>query len=155
MTQNQWGNLNKDFIKAVRGGGRRFMKVFHKIPVFFEGWLPLVLLLPSLCQTWWGSGWNAFRSTLWTAIWYCSIYSDLQLAGTSDESGRRFNVDAVYAGRKCQLRHLCGFLQIKICAVCMKGSVEQIWMRSHCSEQILQIFYHCFPTTRVEWGREQ
>ena len=42
MTQNQWGNLNKDFIKAVRGGGgRRFMKVFHKIPVFFEGWLPL------------------------------------------------------------------------------------------------------------------
>ena len=41
MTQNQWGNLNKDFIKAVRGGGHRFMKVFHKIPVFFEGWLPL------------------------------------------------------------------------------------------------------------------
>ena len=35
-------NLNKDFIKAVRGG-HRFMKVFHKIPVFFEGWLPLVL----------------------------------------------------------------------------------------------------------------
>ena len=34
-------NLNKDFIKAVRGGGgNRFMKVFHKIPVFFEGWLP-------------------------------------------------------------------------------------------------------------------
>ena len=23
------------------GGGHRFMKVFHKIPVFFEGWLPL------------------------------------------------------------------------------------------------------------------
>ena len=35
-------NLNKDFIKAVRGGGgHRFMKVFHKIPLFFEGWLPL------------------------------------------------------------------------------------------------------------------
>ena len=35
-------NLNKDFIKAVRGvgGGHRFMKVFHKTPVFFEGWLP-------------------------------------------------------------------------------------------------------------------
>ena len=33
-------NLNKDFIKAVQGGGHRFMKVFHKIPVFFEGWLP-------------------------------------------------------------------------------------------------------------------
>ena len=33
-------NLNKDFINAVRGG-HRFMKVFHKIPVFFEGWLPL------------------------------------------------------------------------------------------------------------------
>ena len=32
MTQNRWGTLNKDFIKAV----------FHKIPVFFEGWLPLV-----------------------------------------------------------------------------------------------------------------
>ena len=23
------------------GGGHRFMKVFHKIPVFFERWLPL------------------------------------------------------------------------------------------------------------------
>ena len=35
-------NLNKDFINAVRvGGGHRFMKVFHKIPVFFERWLPL------------------------------------------------------------------------------------------------------------------
>ena len=33
-------NLNKNFIKAVRGGGHRFMKAFHKIPVFFEGWLP-------------------------------------------------------------------------------------------------------------------
>ena len=34
-------NLNKYFIEAVRGGGgHRFMKVFHKIPVFFEGWLP-------------------------------------------------------------------------------------------------------------------
>ena len=33
-------NLNKDFIIAVQGGGHRFMKVFHKIPVFFEGWLP-------------------------------------------------------------------------------------------------------------------
>ena len=37
-------NLNKDFTNAVRGGGHRFMKVFHKIPVFFEGWLPLVRL---------------------------------------------------------------------------------------------------------------
>ena len=28
--------LNKDFIKAVRGGGgHRFMKLFHKIPFFF------------------------------------------------------------------------------------------------------------------------
>ena len=25
------------------GGGHRFMKVFHKIPVFFERWLPLML----------------------------------------------------------------------------------------------------------------
>ena len=33
-------NLNKDFINAVRGG-HRFMKLFHKIPLFFEGWLPL------------------------------------------------------------------------------------------------------------------
>ena len=23
------------------GGGHRFMKLFHKIPLFFEGWLPL------------------------------------------------------------------------------------------------------------------
>ena len=39
-------NLNKDFINAVRGGGSpRFMKVFHQIPVFFEGWLPLVFSL--------------------------------------------------------------------------------------------------------------
>ena len=37
-------NLNKDFIKAVRGG-HCFMKVFHKIPVFFELWLPLIELL--------------------------------------------------------------------------------------------------------------
>ena len=35
-------NLNKDFINAVQGeGGHRFMKIFHKIPVFFERWLPL------------------------------------------------------------------------------------------------------------------
>ena len=33
-------NLNKDFINAVRGGGHHFMKVFHKISVFFEGCLP-------------------------------------------------------------------------------------------------------------------
>ena len=33
-------NLNKDFINAVRGD-HRFMKVFHKKTVFFEGWLPL------------------------------------------------------------------------------------------------------------------
>ena len=33
--------LNKDFIKAVRGGeGRRFVKSFHKIPDFFKGMLP-------------------------------------------------------------------------------------------------------------------
>ena len=32
-------NLNKDFTNAVRGG-HRFMKLFHKIPLFFEGWLP-------------------------------------------------------------------------------------------------------------------
>ena len=35
-------NLNKDFINAVRGGGHRFMKLFHKIPLFFERWLPLM-----------------------------------------------------------------------------------------------------------------
>ena len=34
-TRNTVKILNKDFIKAVRGGGgHRFMKVFHKIPVF-------------------------------------------------------------------------------------------------------------------------
>ena len=32
--------LNKDFITAVRGG-HRFMKLFHKIPLFFWRWLPL------------------------------------------------------------------------------------------------------------------
>ena len=32
-------NLNKDFINAGRRG-HRFMKVFHKKTVFFEGWLP-------------------------------------------------------------------------------------------------------------------
>ena len=31
--------LNKDFTKAVRGG-HRFMKLFHKIPIFFKRWLP-------------------------------------------------------------------------------------------------------------------
>ena len=25
------------------GGGHRFMKVFYKIPVSFEGWLPLLV----------------------------------------------------------------------------------------------------------------
>ena len=34
-TQNTVKILNKDFIKAVRGGGHRFMKLFHKIPLFF------------------------------------------------------------------------------------------------------------------------
>ena len=29
-------NQNKDFKKAVRGGGRHFMKSFHKIPLFFK-----------------------------------------------------------------------------------------------------------------------
>ena len=29
--------LNKDFIKAVEGGGHRFMKLFHKIPLFCFG----------------------------------------------------------------------------------------------------------------------
>ena len=45
-------NLNKDFIKAVRGGGggHRFMKVFHKIPVFFEGWFPLAKLAALHCS---------------------------------------------------------------------------------------------------------
>ena len=35
-------NLNKDFINAVRGGagGHRFMKVFHKIPVFLKDGFP-------------------------------------------------------------------------------------------------------------------
>ena len=60
MTQNQWGNLNKDFINAVRGGGHRFMKVFHKIPVFFEGWLPLE----------WGNEGKAFHLVFCTACDY-------------------------------------------------------------------------------------
>ena len=34
-------NLNKDFTNTGRGGGHHFMKVFHKIRVFFKGWLPL------------------------------------------------------------------------------------------------------------------
>ena len=35
-------NLNKDFTNTIRGGGgHHFEKVFHKIPVFFKGWLPL------------------------------------------------------------------------------------------------------------------
>ena len=42
IPQNQWRNLNKDFINAVQGGGHRFMKLFHKIPLFFERWLPLL-----------------------------------------------------------------------------------------------------------------
>ena len=44
VAKNTVKNLNKDFINAVWGGGHRFMKVFHKIPVFFEGWLPLSAL---------------------------------------------------------------------------------------------------------------
>ena len=40
-------NLNKDFTNAERGGGHRFMKLFHKIPLFFEGWLPLRCLCTS------------------------------------------------------------------------------------------------------------
>ena len=37
-------NLNKDFTNTGRGvGGHHFMKVFHKIAVFFKVWLPLVL----------------------------------------------------------------------------------------------------------------
>ena len=39
-TRNTVKILNKDFIKAVRGGGHRFMKLFHKIPLFFKGMLP-------------------------------------------------------------------------------------------------------------------
>ena len=35
-------NLNKDFTNTGRGGGHHFVKVFHKIPVFFKRWLPLV-----------------------------------------------------------------------------------------------------------------
>ena len=27
------------------GAGHRFMKVFHKIPVFFKGWLPLAFMV--------------------------------------------------------------------------------------------------------------
>ena len=43
VTKLKVKNLNKDFINAVRGGGgHRFMKVFHKKTVFFEGWLPLL-----------------------------------------------------------------------------------------------------------------
>ena len=45
MHQNRWENMknrNKDFTNAVRGGGQRFIKVFHKIPIFSKQWLPLV-----------------------------------------------------------------------------------------------------------------
>ena len=35
-------NLNKDFTNTGRGGGHHFVKVFHKILVFFKRWLPLV-----------------------------------------------------------------------------------------------------------------
>ena len=41
-------NLNKDFTNTGRGGGHHFMKVFHKIAVFFKVWLPLVSNV-----TWW------------------------------------------------------------------------------------------------------
>ena len=35
-------NLNKDFTNTGRGGGgNHFMKVFHKIGLFFKVWLPL------------------------------------------------------------------------------------------------------------------
>ena len=35
-------NLNKDFTNTGRGGGgQNFIKVFHKIGVFFKGWRPL------------------------------------------------------------------------------------------------------------------
>ena len=37
-------NLNKDFTNTGRGGGggqgHHFMKVFHKIGLFFKVWLP-------------------------------------------------------------------------------------------------------------------
>ena len=34
-------NLNKDFTNTTRGGGHHFVKVFHKILLFFKWWLPL------------------------------------------------------------------------------------------------------------------
>ena len=41
MTQNQWGNLNKDFIKAVRGGGVTVLwKYFIKFWYFLNDGFP-------------------------------------------------------------------------------------------------------------------
>ena len=41
MTQNQWGNLNKDFIKAVRGGGVTVLwKYFIKFRYFLKDGFP-------------------------------------------------------------------------------------------------------------------
>ena len=41
--------LNKDFIKAVRGGGgHRFMKLLHKIPLFLKDGFPKRAFLPVL-----------------------------------------------------------------------------------------------------------
>ena len=44
MYQKYGQFLNKNFIKAVRGG-HRFVKLFHKIPLFYKGMLLLVSLL--------------------------------------------------------------------------------------------------------------
>ena len=41
-TRNTVRFLNKDFIKAVRGGGHRFVKLFHKIPFFLGGGASLI-----------------------------------------------------------------------------------------------------------------
>ena len=66
-------NLNKDFINAGRGGGgHRFMKAFHKKTVFFERWLPLLLLIDAqirfnwvfFCRSFSGHFWNLKRSSL-------------------------------------------------------------------------------------------
>ena len=52
-------NLNKDFTNTERGG-HHFMKVFHKIVLFFKGWLPLQSSCHCHCcrdeLVWWRPG---------------------------------------------------------------------------------------------------
>ena len=46
MYQKVRKNQNKDFIKAIRGGGHHFIKSFHKIPFFLKDGFPKVLYTP-------------------------------------------------------------------------------------------------------------